>query len=91
MNIYRKDGKLVMEILEEELIDAAKNSEFGQIEITDKEVYLNYFVDNLKEVTNYNENEEDTTLLDGLFIAVLEEAIESETGCKMKDYEGSYN
>ncbi len=87
MLTYRQDGKLIIELDEEELIDSCENHRHSPVKIFDKEQFLNHWVRRLDEITI---NEDDGPLMIQLLDELLAECAEYSIGC-YDDYNGSYN
>lgn len=83
---YRKNGKIIIEVPENNLIFAVENSpRFYSAKITDREAYLNGVVDNLLE---YTSGTDDDPLFFRLLDDVTEDMIESAAdGIELTDSE----
>lgn len=83
---FRRGGKIVIEMPEDNLVFAVENSPRFNAKITDREAYLNGVVDNLLE---YTSGTDDDPLFFRLLDDVTEEMIESSAdGIEPADAEG---
>jgi len=72
--VFRKDGKIVIEMPEDNLVFAVENSPRFNAKVTDREAYLNGVVENLLQHTR---GTDDDPLFFRLLDDVTEEMIES--------------